>query len=287
MNARTFDAVSKYFADRRLSRRQAVIQGGTALAATGLAITGLAASSPARTASAQDATPVPADTLDPSGVDMLFVQTYQAGSITPKEGVADRYTLALEAGTGQTIYFSDRPDRIVGAAPTADFFGILGFHDDNPPNAALVIEPVPGETDIAVIELFTPVYDEATQGVTYEIEVLANWQTELEIEFSEAPTDLAALVPSFGAAHLFIDGLYDCPDSVLTCYISVEGGHRNIGDIPNEDHDGFCVQRPSLLCGVCKQPEAGGGWQAECNRRFADCNGQCDYFPKCTGYWCP
>jgi hypothetical protein len=128
--------------------------------------------------------------------------------------VEGRYTLTLEAGTGQTVYFSDRPERIVGADPTPRFLEGLGFPDDNPPNAALIVETAPGETDIAVVELFNPLYDPVSQGVTYEVEVLANWQDELELGFSEAPTDLAALAPSFGTAQLFID---DCEEGSIYC----------------------------------------------------------------------
>ena len=41
MDANRFDVVSKLFANRRLSRREAMVKGGTALAATGLAAAGL------------------------------------------------------------------------------------------------------------------------------------------------------------------------------------------------------------------------------------------------------
>ena len=41
MDANRFDTISKLFADRRLSRREAMVKGGTALAATGLAAAGI------------------------------------------------------------------------------------------------------------------------------------------------------------------------------------------------------------------------------------------------------
>ena len=217
---------------------------------------------------------------------MLFVQTFQAGSIAPKEGAEGRYSLSLESGVGQTIYFSDRPDRIVGATGTQEFLDTLGFPDDDPPNAALVVQNAAGETDIAVIELFSPVYDEGTQGLTYEIEVLENWAAELEMGFQEEPTNLAEIEPSFGAAHLFIDGILDCPDHDLICYPNggrwQEGG---VGRIANADHDGFCVSGATFFCYPCKSPDGGGNWADECNRRFGDCNGNCTYYPGCTSIW--
>ena len=39
---------------------------------------------------------------------------------------------------------------------------------------------------MAVVELFSPVYDTTTGGMTYKVEVLANWQGELEVGLQEA-----------------------------------------------------------------------------------------------------
>ncbi len=153
----------------------------------------------------------------------LFLQSFQAGSIVPKEGDEDRYVLTLEQGLGQTVYFSDRPDRIVGAAPTPQFLKGLGFPDDNPPNAALVVEGEGGETGIAVLELFAPSYDLPTRTATYEVAVLSDWERQGQAGdsggavFSETTEDLAQQFPQFGAAHLFID---DCADGLVSCRTS-------------------------------------------------------------------
>src|SRR5688500_6243795 len=152
MDASRFDAVSKLFARRRMSRRQALKQGGAGLAAAGLTAAGLTA------AAAQEATPEPATTDAEPETPTLFVQSFQSGTIAPTEGTEGRYTVTLEHGLGQTIYFSDRPDRIVGATPTPQFLGVLGFPADNPPNAALDVENAASETDIAVVEHITPLY---------------------------------------------------------------------------------------------------------------------------------
>lgn len=140
---------------------------------------------------------------------MLFLQTYQAGSLAPTDDNSKRYALKLEQGHGHTTYVSNRPDRIVGANPTPAFLDGLGFPEDNPPNAALVFESAPGETEVAVVELFRPVYDPIGQGVTYDVNLLADWQSKLDIGLSEAPTNLTTIRPDFGAASLFID---DCPE---------------------------------------------------------------------------
>ena len=272
------DRIAKQFAGRRFSRRQALTTGGAGLAAASLAaVAGFA------TGSAQDATPdagandaILDVVVDPDApVDkttFLFVQTYQAGTITPTEGVDGRYTLTLEQGHGQTIYFSDRPDRIVGANPTPQFLEGLGFPDDNPPNAALVVETAPGETDVAVVELFNPLYDPETQGVTYEIEVLGNWQAELEMEFHEAPTDLATLAPSFGSAQLFID---DCADGTVYCV----AGTKRVGNFDDWAIP-FCYKPQYATCHPCiPDPNfdldaLNAAWTNACNSHYHDeCNG--------------
>lgn len=222
----------------------------------------------------QDALPQPDAEHGPA---MLFVQTYQSGTVAPVEGRDDRYTLTLSRGTGQTVYFSDRPDRIVGSNPTPQFLEALSFPADNPPNAALVVETASGESDVAVIELFRPLYDPESQGVTYEVAVLSNWERSLDLGFTEAPTDLASLVPSFNSAQLFID---DCPDMPMDCVDRSDTNGPTVATIDNQEHHGFCY---SYLYGACLpcQPwyrwrvDAFTYWTNQCNSRFNDCHGQC------------
>jgi hypothetical protein len=221
MNASRFDRISKLFAERHLSRRQAIAAG--ALAAAGL-----------RHAAAQDATPEAVRTEPWTGdkTMYLFVQSFHGGSITPTEGQEGRYTVTLHEGTGQTIYFGDRPSRDVGTTPTPQFLEGLGFPEENPPNAALIMETEAGETDIAVVELFNPTYDPTSRGVTYDVEVLENWQEDLELGLREEPTDLAALAPAFGTAHLLID---DCPQLEIACQYMADGHYYTAGAYENVD----------------------------------------------------
>ena len=165
MKASRLDRISKALAQPRLSRRRTLAQGAAGLVAGTLTAPGVI-----RGAAAQEATPAsdPGSAAPAEGPTMLSVQTFQSGTITPIEGVAGHYTLTLEAGTGQTVYFSDRPGRIVGTNPTPQFLDGLGFPADNPPNAALVVETAPGETDVAVVELFDHRDGPVSQSVTYE-----------------------------------------------------------------------------------------------------------------------
>lgn len=249
-----FDGVSRLFA----GRRRAFTNGGERPVSAEKLI------------AAQAATPEPDAEHGP---EMLFVQSFQTGSITPVEGEEGRYTVTLEHGLGQTIYFSDRPNRIVGASPTPRFLGSLGFPDDNPPNAALLMEVAEGKTEIAVVELFRPVYDETSHTATYEVEVLSQWENSVELGFGKAAGDLAELAPSFGASHLFIDG---CPDGVITC----QSASGFTGSFDSSIFDGFCYSEVDGVCLPC-QPwkdtvfDAFGLWRQMCNSYFSKCKGEC------------
>lgn len=272
MDHNRFDAITKMFGNRSLSRRRALTHGA-ALAAGALTGVGQATQ-------AQEATPDPeAETT--GGPVTMFVQSFQSGSVARTEGQEGRYTVTLEQGSGQTIYFSDRPDRIVGATPTGQFLEGLGFPEDNPPNAALIVETEPGETDIAVVELFNPMYDPTSHGVTYDVEVLANWGQSLEMKLSEAPTDLAELAPTFGTAQLFID---DCPDWPISCYRLGEyvGGMGVRGNCWSW-RLGWCVPcLPDGSQGSKSYQEIMDYWSAQCDDNHRACNGACTAFSTWT-----
>lgn len=140
MDSKRFDTLTKSFAARRLSRRSALRQGGVGIAAATLGVTGL------RAVTAQNATPSAATpgaspaamgTVGENGA-FLFVQTARSGTWAPKAGENGVYTLTLTDTPDQTVYFSDRPARVVGVAPLQQFLDGLGFSPQNQPNAALV-----------------------------------------------------------------------------------------------------------------------------------------------------
>jgi len=271
MNPTRFDTITRLFADRKLTRRQSLAAGA------GLAA-GIAGS---RLASAQEASPeaLPITPDADHGPEMLFVQSFHSGSIVPSERAEGRYTVTLEHGLGETIYFSDRPDRIVGSTPTAAFLDGLGFPEDNPPNAAILTQNPDGDTTLAVVELFDPVYDAETATLTYDVSVLEHWKDGTDLAFTETPVDLGALGDTFGTAHLFID---DCQGSDILCYSPDRtlGIHGHVGSILYSEHDGFCYSWGAWECLPC-QPwiaDAEGAfryWNQQCNVRFPDCLENC------------
>jgi len=273
MNPNLFDQVSKRFSENRVSRRTAV---STSLAAGAAAVTGTSL------AAAQDATPMatPESVASPivdQPPSQLFVQSFQSGSIAPSASEFGTHTVTLEQGLGQTIVFTDRPSREVFTSPTPAFLDGLGFPADNPPNAAILIDAGDGTTDIAVVELFNPTYDEATHTATYDIAMLANWQNDLELGFQQEPADLSNVAPEFGATHLFIDGCnrsYDC--------VWWNGGDPitkgTLWDVPQTWWWNKYECIPDGTADTHTLEEVGAYWAQKCNETFSACEGRCDLF---------
>jgi hypothetical protein len=186
---------------------------------------------PLTSMAAQEPTPEPDRISDKTT--FLFVQAFRSGTLTPKSpaepeagtpvaGSDAQFQLHLADGMGQTIYFSDRPERIVGAVPTPAFLDGLGFSPADPPNAALVGETADGLQEVIVVELFDPRYDFATHSVTYDI--VQNLDDVERLGFALAePAGLGAHETGtvYETANLFID---DCADKVYGCFPSENPG---------------------------------------------------------------
>ena len=99
----------------------------------------------------------------------MFVQTAQAAA-------SDGAKLTLTGITPSTLYFSDRPKRVVGHMTTADFVDLWAIGDNSfeadPPNAVLAfLEPGADVPEDAVIVLNEPTLDGAGD-LSYSIDVL-------------------------------------------------------------------------------------------------------------------
>ena len=106
-------------------------------------------------------------------VSMLFVQTASSGTFAQKDG---KYVLTLDGVSSQTVYFSDRPNRISGNMNTGDFvkewtLGADSFAD-NPPNAAIVVIGADDSENNVVVELTSPIYDSEAMTLQYDAKVL-------------------------------------------------------------------------------------------------------------------
>ena len=281
MESSRFDQVARLFAERRLSRRTAMVTGGAGLAAAALG----------SAANAQDATPE-AETEHPS---FLFVQTFGAGAIA--SGDDGLLTLTADHLAGQTVYFSDRPERIVGMVATERFLGQdrppsvsatpssadatpepnFGFTPADPPNAALVFASAEGEDDpgdVLVVELIDPTYDPSTGLATYALKVLAD-ESAVDLTLVSEPVSAADAIRSFEAASLFID---DCPNGTVYCITPVifnqNGPNGPSTQIGMNVDVGFCYDWASACCWPCGGPGS-VAYTDLCNSNYPACQNSC------------
>ena len=121
----------------------------------------------------------------PETVEEMFVQLATGVTTTPS-------SLTLEGVASSTLYFSDRPERVVGQLTTDQFvddwnLGPDSFESD-PPNAVVTFPDADGTLDDAVVVLSEPRLDNGT--LTYSVKVLEG-----------------TLPATAGACSLFIDPL--------------------------------------------------------------------------------
>ena len=258
---------------RRIGRRS-TLKGVAGAGLAGLAALGFTRHSDQL--AAQDATPAAspeAGTADKQPA-FLFVQLADHGSWTPKPGEDGVYLLTLDGPGNQTLFFSDRPDRIVGTVPTETFLGALGFTPFESPNAAVVVQTPDGTRDVLVIELMNPVYSQAfgadaSDTLTYEARVLAAYQGDGLAEWAGQPDD-DQLPQDFSQVSLFID---DCAD-LTGCYWTTPYNQLVYeGEIPYGPW-GRCWDWSAFKCRPCK-----GGtneeYDALCNAAYPRCKGAC------------
>ncbi|MGD1838140.1 MAG: hypothetical protein ACPKPY_08800 [Nitrososphaeraceae archaeon] len=83
------------------------------------------------------------------------------------------HILELNEVSDKTILFSDRPDRIVTSVNTSNFIGNWSVGKNSytvdAPNAVLVVDEQEGQQDVAIIELFNPIYDSTNKALKYDV----------------------------------------------------------------------------------------------------------------------
>jgi hypothetical protein len=107
-----------------------------------------------------------------------------------------------------TMYFADRPARDVGLVPVDKFLKGFDFGVNNPPNAAIILPDENETSDMVVVELTKPQYNNTTQTVTYNAKLLKEYSFKsgwLQDHMSEVDP---AIPERFGTVELVIDG---CP----------------------------------------------------------------------------
>lgn len=137
-------------------------------------------------------------------VEEMFVQL--GSGVTCTSG-----TLTIEGVSPSTLYFSDRPQRVVGHITTEQFvddwsLGPNSFESD-PPNAVLTFPEADGALDDVVVELSSPRL--SNDALSYTVQVLEG-----------SPPEAA------GACSLFIDPFGRPLSPVSVCGVRRRGRRR-------------------------------------------------------------
>ncbi len=140
-----------------------------------------------------------------SALDLLVVQSFDSGRLAPEAGSTDLATLAFEQPLRDALYFSERPNRVVGSYATEELLEIVRQAGPDPVNAALIADLEAGGEVQVVVELLQGEINTAGT-VNYAVRLLGEADhTSLALEESS----LSELVEpiQLGRGHLFIDGL--------------------------------------------------------------------------------
>ena len=181
----------------RSRSRRSTLALGASLLAGGLTVAHL------RSAAGQEATP---ESASSDGVQLLFVQSFASSSLeNPDPADSERWILTLSSGSGHTLYFSDRPNRVAGTIPTDRFVAAFSEETaDDPANAALVAQTDSATEVTHAFELLSLSYDATTGTATYSVRFLSD-PTDLQIEFEEPPLQTLSEAVSYGQSEVFID----------------------------------------------------------------------------------
>ncbi|KTD54719.1 hypothetical protein [Legionella quateirensis] len=116
-----------------------------------------------------------------TNVNYMFVQTGKYGSLMPIKGKAGFYQLTLKNSGEYVHYFSDRPNRITGVYPTAQFVN-KWINNNTPdgfnkmaPNAALSalnVHLLKNNQVNIIVQLSEPAYNPKNQTMTYIAQIL-------------------------------------------------------------------------------------------------------------------
>jgi hypothetical protein len=134
---------------------------------------------------------------------LLFTLTSSGGTLEPVAGKDDTFTLTLTDTAPRVSSFSDRPVRSADTEPVTEFVDAWpgrGF-DEDPPNAALVLDEEAADADTAVYVISDPSYDAGAGTLSYtaaHVDGNDGGGALPQHENDDPPA-------KFGSAHLFVD----------------------------------------------------------------------------------
>jgi hypothetical protein len=136
----------------------------------------------------------------------IFIQQGTGGSFV-NDG-SGNYTLTMTDVVPYTIFFADRPARDVGLAPMDKFLKGFDFGASNPPNAAIILSEENETSDMTIVELTKPQYDNTTGTLTYNAKLLEEYSFKSGWLLDHISEVDASIPERFGSVELVIDG---CP----------------------------------------------------------------------------
>jgi hypothetical protein len=140
----------------------------------------------------------------------IFLQEGSSGSFV-NDG-SGNYTLTMTDVVPYTVFFADRPARDTGFAPMDKFLNGFSFEVSNPPNAALILPDENETSDMVIVELTRPQYNNITRTLTYTAKQLKEYSFISEW-YQDQKSKVDASIPErFGSVVLVIDG---CPCNVV------------------------------------------------------------------------
>jgi hypothetical protein len=135
----------------------------------------------------------------------IFLQEGFSGSFVNDS--LGNYTLTMNDVVPYTIFFADRPARDVGFAPMDKFLKGFTFGVHNPPNAAIILPDENETSDMVIVELTNPQYNNTTRTLTYNAKQLKNYSFKSGWLQDHASEVDPAIPERFGNVTLVID---DC-----------------------------------------------------------------------------
>ena len=176
----------------------------------------------------------------------IFIQEGSSGSFVNDS--AGNYTLTMNDVVPYTVFFADRPARDVGFVPMDKFLKVSDFGVNNPPNAAIILPDENETSDMVVVELTKPQYNNTTRTLTYKAKQLKNYSFKSGWLQDHASEVDPAIPESFGRVSIVIDNMAGrhCLDSTVSCW-NKDATKSCGGDIPT----GCCWNWAYLQCTAC------------------------------------
>ena len=147
----------------------------------------------------------------------IFIQEGAGGSFV-NDG-SGNYTLTITDVVPYTIFFADRPARDVGFTPMDKFLKGFDFGTNNPPNAAIILPDENETSDMVVVELTKPQYNNTTRTGTYNAKLLKEYSFKSGWLQDHASEVDPAIPERFGSVELVIDNMagLHCDDATVSC----------------------------------------------------------------------